>query len=104
MLSRRDFFYSALALYAAWPRQLFAGVPQLNPRFETSPFTLGVASGDPTATGIVLWTRLALDPLNGGGMPPQPVKVAWRIAADEQMSRTVKSGTTVAAREWGHTV
>ncbi len=104
MLSRRDFFYSTLALYAAWPRQLFAGVPQRNTRFETSPFTLGVASGDPTATGIVLWTRLAVDPLNGGGMPPQPVEVEWRVAADEQMSRTVKSGATVAAREWGHTV
>ena len=31
-------------------------------------FTLGVASGDPTPTSVVLWTRLAPDPLNGGGM------------------------------------
>src|ERR1700741_3989105 len=29
-------------------------------------FTLGVASGDPTPNGVVLWTRLAPDPLNGG--------------------------------------
>jgi phosphodiesterase/alkaline phosphatase D-like protein len=49
-------------------------------------------------------TRLALDPLHGGGMPPQPVEVEWRIAADDKMSRIVKSGTSVAAREWGHTV
>ena len=27
------------------------------------PFTLGVASGSPTATGVVLWTRLAPEPL-----------------------------------------
>src|SRR5688572_19240650 len=33
------------------------------------PFTLGVASGDPTPTGVVLWTRLAPKPLEGGGMP-----------------------------------
>jgi alkaline phosphatase D len=26
-------------------------------------FTLGVASGDPLPTGVVLWTRLARDPL-----------------------------------------
>ena len=33
------------------------------------PFTLGVASGDPTPDGVVLWTRLAPRPLDGGGMP-----------------------------------
>jgi alkaline phosphatase D len=27
------------------------------------PFTLGVASGEPTEDGFVLWTRLALVPL-----------------------------------------
>jgi hypothetical protein len=37
------------------------------PRLRSSPFTLGVASGDPTATGIVLWTRLAVDPLADDG-------------------------------------
>ena len=29
------------------------------PRFADDPFQLGVASGDPTPTGAVLWTRLA---------------------------------------------
>jgi alkaline phosphatase D len=104
MLNRRDFFYSTLALWAAWPRHVLAGAVQQSPRFSTSPFTLGVASGDPTPTGVVLWTRLALDPLHGGGMAPQPVEVEWRIAADDKMSRTVKTGKSVAAREWGHTV
>ncbi|MCZ9345539.1 PhoD-like phosphatase N-terminal domain-containing protein, partial [Streptomyces sp. TRM76130] len=32
-------------------------------------FSLGVASGDPLPDGVVLWTRLAPDPLAGGGMP-----------------------------------
>src|ERR1044072_2779306 len=31
--------------------------------FPDNPFTLGVASGDPSPTGIVLWTRLAPGPL-----------------------------------------
>ena len=30
-------------------------------------FTLGVASGDPSSHGVVLWTRLAPDPLHSSG-------------------------------------
>ncbi|MCX0273074.1 alkaline phosphatase, partial [Nocardia zapadnayensis] len=30
------------------------------PRVLGDPFTLGVASGDPTPDGMVLWTRLSL--------------------------------------------
>ena len=33
------------------------------PPFAGDPFSLGVASGDPTPDGIVLWTRLAPAPL-----------------------------------------
>ena len=40
------------------------------PRFTGYPLTLGVASGDPTPNGVVLWTRLAPAPLDPqGGMP-----------------------------------
>ena len=39
-------------------------------RLGADPFTLGVASGDPRPDGVVLWTRLAPEPLEpGGGMP-----------------------------------
>ena len=34
-------------------------------RLGDDPFTLGIASGDPTADGVVLWTRLAPSPLEG---------------------------------------
>jgi hypothetical protein len=47
------------------------------------PFSLGVASGDPLPGSVVLWTRLAPDPLNGGGMPQRNVKVRWEVASDE---------------------
>src|SRR6185503_1520990 len=50
---------------------------QARPRWDASPFSLGVASGDPSEDGVVLWTRLAPDPLNGGGMAPAPVEVTW---------------------------
>ena len=36
-------------------------------RAAGSPFTLGVASGDPLPDGFVLWTRLASDPLAADG-------------------------------------
>ncbi|CAN0596762.1 unnamed protein product, partial [Laminaria digitata] len=39
------------------------------PVFRNDPFSLGVASGEPTSDGFVLWTRLAPNPLDpDGGM------------------------------------
>jgi len=105
MLDRRAFLLSGLALYGASARELFASRAALqNPKFSTSPFTLGVCSGDPSPDGIVLWTRLAIDPLNGGGMPREPVEVQWQIAADYRLSKIVQSGKTIASPEWGHSV
>jgi alkaline phosphatase D len=63
------------------------GVPLLsrgvwpNPIFRHHPFSLGIASGDPTPTGVVLWTRLAPEPFDGGGMPNKAVEVQWQVAA-----------------------
>ena len=105
MLDRRAFLLSGLAVYGASARELFAAGPALqSPRFPTSPFTLGVCSGDPADDSVVLWTRLALDPLNGGGMPAQPIEVQWQIATDDKLSRVVKSGKTIASPDWAHTV
>ncbi|MFF5531650.1 alkaline phosphatase D family protein [Streptomyces cinerochromogenes] len=67
-------------------------------------FTLGVASGDPLPDGIVLWTRLAPDPLNGGGMPDAVFPVEWEIAEDERFRRTARRGTAQARPELGHSV
>jgi alkaline phosphatase D len=67
------------------------------------PFTLGIASGEPDATSVVLWTRLATDPV-GGGMPPVPVTVAWEIAEDERMTRVVARGEAAALPDAAHSV
>jgi alkaline phosphatase D len=74
------------------------------PKLANDPFTLGVASGDPTPDGVVLWTRLAPDPLNGGGMERTGVPVEWRVATDERMSRVVKKGRAVATPDLAHSV
>ena len=75
-LSRRLFLGYAAAL-AALPKlatQCDAAVRKVV--FAANPFSLGVASGDPDAESVVLWTRLATKPLElDGGMQPEPVEV-----------------------------
>jgi alkaline phosphatase D len=78
--------------------------PQPGAVAASPPFTLGVASGDPTPGGVVLWTRLAPDPLNGGGMGDQPVTVEWEVAEDEAMQRVVARGSEQATSQMGHSV
>jgi alkaline phosphatase D len=75
-----------------------------NPRFGAYPFSLGVNSGDPTPSGMVLWTRLAPDPLGGGGMGDQPVPVQWELAEDEGFRRVARRGTELATVQLGHSV
>ncbi|RDE05670.1 alkaline phosphatase D family protein [Sphingomonas aracearum] len=66
-------------------------------------FTLGVASGEPTPDGMVLWTRLAPRPLQGdGGMGPAAVPVRWEIYADEALRHPVRAGTARAEPALGH--
>lgn len=73
--------------------------------FSDNPFTLGVASGDPSAWSVVLWTRLAPKPLDpDGGMPPEAVAVKWEIAEDEAMTTIVRQGTAIATPQLGHSV
>lgn len=103
MIDRRTFLLGGLVL-PAFSRDGLAAPPLQNPTFPVSPFTLGVCSGDPTADRVVLWTRLAIDPLNGGGMPPVPVPVYWRVATDEGLHNVVRSGRTIAAPDAGHSV
>ena len=62
--------------------------PPRPPTLPDDPFTLGVASGDPLPDGVVLWTRLAPEPLEGGGMPNADVPVIWEIARAEDYDAT----------------
>lgn len=67
------------------------------------PFCLGVASGDPTADGLVLWTRLATAPLEpGAGMAPVPVAVDWELATDDGFRRPVRQGRVTADPSSAH--
>lgn len=74
------------------------------PKFRDYPFRLGVASGDPLPDGVVLWTRLAPVPLEGGGMPPTPVQIGWEVARDSSFKAIVRQGLAIARPELGHSV
>jgi alkaline phosphatase D len=90
---------ASLALALVPARRLFAA-----PRFRDNPFTLGVASGDPTAHGIVLWTRLAPEPADPTSLGARAIPVGWRIATDDRLGRVVASGVAQASPELAHSV
>jgi alkaline phosphatase D len=94
---------ASLATAALWSSQAFGAVKRA-PRLADYPFQLGVASGDPTPDGFVLWTRLAPKPLEGGGMDPNPVEVSWQLASDEQFTKVIRKGTAIANPDWAHSL
>ncbi|MCA1843587.1 MAG: alkaline phosphatase D family protein, partial [Actinobacteria bacterium] len=69
-----------------------------------SVFTLGVASGEPRPDSVVLWTRLAPEPLAGGGMAPVALPVRWEVAADDGFRRIVQTGVALAEPGNAHSV
>ncbi|RYF38257.1 MAG: alkaline phosphatase, partial [Comamonadaceae bacterium] len=109
-LSRRQLLQAGIAGSAA----VLVGTSAVSsarfpaPRWRgEDPFGLGVASGDPTLDGVVLWTRLAPDPLapgGRGGMGWDPVTVEYEVAHDESFRKVVTRGTAVATRELAHSV
>ena len=72
------------------------GVSPAFPQSGADPFALGIASGYPTPSSVVLWTRLI-----GAS---SPVSVRWEVASDESMKTIVQRGETLAAPEWAHSV
>lgn len=52
------------------------------------PFAHGVASGDPLADRVILWTRVTLPEY-----PPQGVQVRWVVSSTADMQNVVRQGT-----------
>jgi alkaline phosphatase D len=102
-LTRRRF----LELVAAGAAFTASGCDFGSQSLPAYPFTLGVASGDPLADRVVLWTRLAPEPLaagGGGGMPAEPYTVFWEVANDEAFRSLARTGSAVADPSLGHSV
>lgn len=72
--------------------------PWPEPAGETSPFQHGVASGDPLADGVVLWTRIT---------PPADstpsIGFEWRMSLDPLLTQVVKEGAGTTDAEADYT-
>ena len=61
-------------------------------------FALGIASGQPQPSGMVLWTRIT-----GADLPDQ-VDVSWELARDEAFQQIAARGIETAQAAWAHSV
>jgi len=97
-LQRRAFLQRAALVAAAGtlPRWAWSNHP-----LQHDPFALGVASGDPTPDGVVLWTRLL--PTQHGDLS-DPFTVRWELADDPAFRRIVQRGQATALPALGHSV
>ena len=83
---RRDFLSAGASLAVLpWVARIAVGTPLTRFEWSKDPFQLGVASGDPTSDGVVLWTRLAPEPITGDGLPDSPIEVTWELSVSEVM-------------------
>jgi alkaline phosphatase D len=110
-VSRRGFLQVGLAGLASLAARCELPVDWLDLagglRIEAYPFTLGVASGDPRPDRVVLWTRLAPEPLaavSGAGLPPEPIPVLWELADDDGFRRIRRAGAALAHPALAHSV
>jgi alkaline phosphatase D len=101
-VSRRAFLARSLAASA----MAFAPLERLaaEARFRSYPFQLGVASGEPSADGFVLWTRLAPEPFQPEALGTTVFELAWEVATDRAFTRLAASGTAYARPHLAHAV
>ncbi len=85
---------SSLSLQAQWtelPDNMYADTLAF-------PFLYGVASGDPTDSQVILWTKLEVTSI----VQINPIPLAYRVATDETMNNIVQNGTVEATilQDW----
>ncbi|MCC7199208.1 MAG: alkaline phosphatase D family protein [Gammaproteobacteria bacterium] len=100
-ISRRDFTRMAIGAAAM---ALPVGRLAAQVRFGSYVFQLGVASGDPTPDGFVIWTRLAPEPMDTSRLGNLIYEVQWEVAEDPGFARKVKEGVALARPHLAHAV
>ena len=74
-------------------------------RISSNPFNLGIASGSPDASSVVLWTRLAPSGIFGAAnLGSQDIPLRWEIAHDEGFARIAQRGQATALAQLAHSV
>ena len=75
--------------------------------FDENPFSLGVASGGVLADRVILWTRIAPDPLaeDGlGGVSTEAIRVEWEVSTKEDFSEILLYGVVATTEQLAHAV
>lgn len=101
MFKRRLFLRSSLALAGMVSLSTAITGCSARPgktRLSDVSFDHGVASGDPLADGVMLWTRAAPDNLL------QDVNLAWELAEDRDFSQVLRSGDVSTGDSRDYTV
>ncbi len=104
-LSRREFIsFVGATLAASACGSIEQEQAPAAPLLPANPFMLGVASGDPTSDGAILWTRLAPEPTAGGGMFDERVPVIWEVSRQPDFYGIEAYGWGFAEPALGHSV
>ena len=103
-LQRRDLLRAALSLALLPWRQ--AGAQQAAaPRWQSEPFSLGVASGLPRPDSVLLWTRLLPAPEEAAALARLPsVALDYELFADAALKQPLRSGQINALAARAHSV
>ena len=100
IFSRRDLLRYSLALSSAISvSTVFTGCARTSQReaLSAARFTHGVASGDPQADALMLWTRVEGD---GEG----ELRVAWELASDPDFNQVLRDGEVLTGSAQDNTV
>jgi alkaline phosphatase D len=103
-ISRRHFLRGAAAASALVGVQPFLAATaegdnvSPGPSGTTQPFRHAVASGDPLADRVIIWTRVTMS------SAPSDIPVDWIMASDTTLQNVVAAGSTVASRANDYTV
>ena len=107
-MQRRELHRLALAwALSAWagaaPARAAGRRPGTGPQWQADPFALGVASGQPRADSVVLWTRLLIAPADAA-QQAQAQTVVCEVFADEALRQPVRQWQVETDARRGHSV
>ena len=91
-MNRRSFLKSLLFLFASLSLKIFP-----TEKTKTIAFNYGVASGDPTNTKVILWTKIS-----GGDLKDKKIK--WEVSNQKSFQKILVSGNAKAKFDDNFTV
>jgi alkaline phosphatase D len=109
LLNRRDWGRAALGLaLAPWSLPVVQAMgsvadAQRPVRWQNDPFSLGVASGQPRADSVILWTRLMVQEADAAHTA-HPLAVLCEVFADEALRKRVGQWTVLTQAQRGMSV